>query len=124
MLSRLDSRVGSGSDKCSIRQQAKPVVRRSEAQADKRVPVLVSEREADEIARVVFRRIEKSKVRAVCPGCSGAKVALLTDDGRVAPLRFVEACLIDLYSVRLVCENVYVCCTLDLRPIGSRGSPI
>jgi hypothetical protein len=103
IVSSLDSRIGPGSDKCSIRQRTKPVVRGSEAQADKRISVLVSEREADEIARVVFRRVEISKVGAVGPGCSGTKVALLADDRRVAPLRFVEACLVDLSSVRLVC---------------------
>jgi hypothetical protein len=51
----------------------------------------------------VFRRVEISKVGAVGPGCSGTKVALLADDRRVAPLRFVEACLVDLSSVRLIC---------------------
>ena len=53
--------------------------------------VLVSERKADEIARVVFRRVENCNVRAVGPGCGGSKVALLAEDRRVAPLRFVEA---------------------------------
>lgn len=48
----------------------------------------------------MFRRVEECNVRTVSPRSGGPKVALLTDDGRVAPLRFVEAGLVDLKSVR------------------------
>ena len=72
----------------------------------------------------MFRRVEECNVGAVGPGCGGSDVALLTDDGRVAPLRFVEAGLVDLYSVRLVREVGPEYCKRDLHPSESRESPI
>ena len=72
----------------------------------------------------MFCRVEVTKVRAIGPGRGGSEVALLADDGRVAPLIIVEACLVDLQTVRLLFDVDSRYCKCDLHPSESRGSPI
>ena len=71
----------------------------------------------------MFCRVEECGIRPVRPRCGGSKVALLADDRRVAPLCFVEACLVDLKPIRLICDVGLGFARVTYIPTDLAGAP-